>query len=437
MNQKHRLPARLLIASALLLLLPGCGPDVREEQQVKYPPLSNLQPIAGPTGYASNLDQRAELGRMLFFDKRLSTSQQTSCASCHNPEKGFSGKGDVGWRDVPGLVNSRYQSSLGWDGSSSSLEQQAEQHAADALVLNANAQIIEARLALIPEYRRQFQMLFHSAEPQADQVWQAIATFERSLVQSNTPFDRYIQGDRDALDKQQRAGMELFYEKANCIHCHNGPLGSDGNYHNLGLATVDLLRVSAEQQIAFRYRQRLKGLSGEAANTTRADLGRWYISHQETDKGAFRTPTLRELRHTAPYMHNGTLSTLEEVVEFYDRGGADPAGRTTAHQAYRSPLIKPLGLDAKEKAALVAFLNSMSGPLMRIKLPDLPKSSDPMVKKPVPVRQRSLREQLTPRLYLTDPDPEPREPPSRLPADAGSLYSPNRVLSRDKTNQGN
>ncbi len=455
-------PRRRLAGAFVLitLALGGCGPSPRDRQQASYPPLAPL-----PSSYAYRGDRLDQLGRMLFFDTRLSRGNQRACADCHDPARNLSGPGESSWRNAPPLLNIDRLRHFGWDGAGGDPQGFIAEHASDALTLDSEPALVEARLLAIPEYERLFRVAFGGQPPRAQDAWKAIATFLTSLDQPDTPLDAYLKGDRDALGKPAREGLELFSGKAGCIRCHNGALGSDGRFHNLGVPNIELWKAPAEEQIAFRYHQRRQGLSNREASTIRVDQGRWYQTRDARDQGAFRTPTLRGLRHTAPYMHNGAFASLEEVVEFYNRGGQAADGRLSEHRDQRSGMLEPLNLDQEEKQALVALLRawSASTPLSipRPTLPNQPRAverwdepQDSRQPRSQPRRDetpRSLRERLAPRSYLHIPyspepsTPERRQPPIEEPPGeeptlddpttappAGSLSPPNRVLSRDR-----
>jgi cytochrome c peroxidase len=443
----------------MLALLSGCMPSLPTQlgtQQASYPPLAAI-----PSSYAYRGDRLDELGRMLFFDSRLSRNRQRACSDCHDPTRNLSGPGEASWRDAPSLLNLEQRRQFGWDGAGQDLQGYIAEHASDALVLDAETAILEARLLALPEYQRLFRVSFGESRPTADATWRAIATFLTSLEQPRTPLDAYLQGDRDALSKEAQEGLELFNGEAGCISCHHGALGADGRLHNLAIPTVELWKVAAKEQIAFRYHQRRKGLSNAEASRMRADQGRWYVSRDERERGAFRTPSLRGLRHTAPYMHNGAFNSLQEVVEFYNRGGQSPDGRLSAHRDQRSQLLKPLNLDSEEKQALVALLQAWSAPSpLSVRRPSLPAERDsaPTTTPRQPQAPvKPLRERLAPRSYLripytpqaapgdevqpapppprpqpTAPNPVDRDSTPRLEGAAGSLNPPNRVLFRER-----
>lgn len=273
-------------------------------------------------------EARVDLGKQLFFDKRLSGDSSVSCASCHDPSRGWSdGKaaslgvgGQAGHRRSQTIVNATYQTFLFWDGRAGSLEEQALapiQNPSE-MAMPSLAEL-EARLNRIEGYRSQFRSAF-GTDATAETIGKALAAFQRTLLSGNAPYDRYKAGEADALSEAAVRGMNLFAHKAHCAACHSGPSFSDGAFHNIGVGS----------------------------NNKDVDVGREKISGLLGDRGSFRTPPLREAARTAPYMHDGSMKTLEEVIEYYDRGGN------------RNPQldeeIYPLKLTAQEKRDLVVFL---------------------------------------------------------------------------------
>jgi cytochrome c peroxidase len=288
----------------------------------------------------------AILGQKLFFDGRLSRTGTTACASCHRPAYAFadprrlsvSDSGNRGQRNAPSLINAGLLPTLMWDGRFRSLEQQAF---GPFLRGEMGITVEEAvyRLNSDPEYVHLFHLAFNR-HPTADGMARALAAYQRTLVSGATRFERFLRtNDARLLSSLERDGHIVFDSKAGCSSCHRlsqarpdpwdqGPLLlTDFRFHNLGIG----------------YR------SGRFT-----DPGRYGVTRAERDLGAFRTPSLRNVARTAPYMHDGSLETLEEVIEFYDRGGrANPN---------LSSLIRPLFLSEYEKAALVAFLRTLSDP---------------------------------------------------------------------------
>ena len=336
-----------------------------------------LAPLGPPPIPPDNpqTDAKIELGKMLFFDPRLGGDGSISCASCHVPSAGWGFPeplslgytGTVHWRNSQTIVNSAYYGSLFWAGSAKSLEDQAKKAAGGAVGGNGEADMMEARLAFVPEYRKRFREVFGDIWPRIGNAWMAIAAFERTLVQRDTPFDKHMQGDDKALTDQQKRGLKLFAGKAGCIQCHNGALVSDQKYHNIGVPSAKEWETDGIAQVTFRYELYAKGSTQEMYRKTKDDPGVYFRTKEANHKGKFRTPSLRYTKYTAPYMHNGALATLEDVVAFYNAGGG-----TNEFSATKSKLLKPLKLSKEEQGDLVAFLESMSGPEIEMEEPDLP-----------------------------------------------------------------
>jgi len=261
--------------------------------------------------------EKVALGRRLFFDKRLSRDGTLACASCHGPERAFSDgravapgiNGAEGTRNAPALINRGYGRSFFWDGSADSLERQVLQP-----ILNP----IELGLT-VPELERRTGM-------KVADVSAALASYVRTIRSGDSRFDRYAAGRTASLNALEKAGLEVFRGKGGCSACHFGSNFTDERFHNTGVAWRD---------------GRL------------ADEGRFAISDNPRDHGAFKTPTLREISRTAPYMHDGSLATLEDVVEFYSSGGRPNPNL--------DPEIRPRNLSEEEKRALIAFLKTLSG----------------------------------------------------------------------------
>lgn len=286
--------------------------------------------------------EKVALGKQLFFDPRLSGDNTMSCATCHPPEKAFGdglprAKGHDGKilsRNTPSLLNVGFYSAFLWDGRAKSLEEQALMpiHAPDEM--NQDLDELEKELNAVPGYVEQFQKVFGTGVTR-DGIAKSLAAFERTLVTRPSPFDRYLLGDKDALSSEAKRGLELFTRDADCVRCHRGPLLSDGKFYRLGLSSKD--------------------------------EGRSSVTGKKEDKGRFRTPSLRNILETGPYMHNGSRKTLSEVVEFYYRGvpphGADGLALD----------VKPLlALTFTEIPAVVAFLESLTGEAPDVSTPELP-----------------------------------------------------------------
>lgn len=283
-------------------------------------------------------DEKIELGKMLYFDPRLSGNNVQSCMSCHAPGAGYGDgmatfvgfEGFQGPRNSPTIINSGYYNENFWDGRAGSLEEQALGPIQSEVEMNQNLDELVEELNAVPGYVEKFNNVFNE-QISADNIAKAIAAFERTIVINDTAFDRYLQGDEDAISAEAKEGMKLFVGKAGCISCHAGPLLSDHNYHNLGMS---------------------------------GDDGRFAVTGNEEDKGKFRTSGLRGVAHTAPFMHDGSLETLKDVIKYYNQGGGEHGNK--------SVLMKPLNLTESEEDALVAFLDSLSGELPKVEKPELP-----------------------------------------------------------------
>ncbi|HUY92064.1 MAG TPA: cytochrome c peroxidase [Pirellulales bacterium] len=282
---------------------------------------------------------KAELGWLLYFDKRLSSDETVSCASCHAVEKAFTDgaafstgiNGQKGGRSAPTVINRAYSTLQFWDGRADSLEDQAKGPIANPIEMtvekDADAAYKDRIVALkaVPGYVKRFDAAFGTKDITIDRVAQAIATFERTVYSGNAPYDRYQNGDEKAMTASQVRGMNVFFNKVACDSCHLGFNFTDGSYENIGIGM----------------------------DKKDPDLGRFLVTRRDEDRGAFKTPTLREIEHTGPYMHDGRFKTLEEVVEHYDQGGIK--------NEYLDERMKPLKLTKQDKADLVAFMKALSG----------------------------------------------------------------------------
>jgi cytochrome c peroxidase len=276
--------------------------------------------------------EKVALGRQLFNDRKLSRDGSLACASCHDPRHAFADDRPVavgiggarGERNVPAIVNRAWGAAFFWDGRAPTLEQQALQPVLNPQELAMTPERVIA-LARSDAYRPRFRAVFNR-EPEIEDVARALASYVRTIVSGNSPYDRYMAGDRRTLAGGAIRGLALFNGKAACSVCHSGPTMTDERFHNTG--------------IAWRA-------------GTPTDQGRAAITHKAEDRGAFKTPTLREISRTAPYMHDGSFPTLNDVIDYYDRGGQRNSGL--------DPKLRPLGLSAEEKADLIAFLASLEG----------------------------------------------------------------------------
>ncbi|MGI9501979.1 MAG: cytochrome-c peroxidase [Geminicoccaceae bacterium] len=336
------------------------------------PPLGPLPEMKVPADQPFT-EARVELGKLLFFDPRLSGDGSISCADCHDPKLGWGDGGELSrgypgtahWRNSQTVMNSAFLDAWFWTSSSPTLEKQANSAITGALAGNLKPILAEERMKQTPRYVELFREVYGTA-PTYDGALSAIASYERTLVSDDSPFDHYMNGEEAALDEAQLRGMALFEGKANCVACHNGPLLTDQEHYNLGLPTNPAFEEDPQRQIAMRERMRSKEFSEDDFLHMDRDPGRYRATKDKADLGKFRTPPLRYTLYTLPYMHNGVFYTFEEVVDFYDQGGGeDPFGTKTEK-------LKPLSLTDDEKADLIAFLESMSGTEIVIPRPELP-----------------------------------------------------------------
>ena len=276
-------------------------------------------------------EAKFELGRTLFFDPILSGSKNLPCAGCHNPTLSW---GDGQPRGVgsaheklptrcPTLLSVAWVPKLGWSGQFPDLESVAMTPITSSKMMNLPENVMIERLSAIPAYVAAFNNAFHEIQIDRRQVQQALATYERSILPTSAPFDRWVDGERTAINKSAQRGFELFNGKANCAACHSGWAFTDSSFHDIG---------SAQNE----------------------DLGRGKLFPNSTTlRYAFKTPTLRDVARRGPYMHDGSVPTLSAVIDLYDRGGIDRPSRATE--------IYPLGLSDVEKADLIAFLETLTG----------------------------------------------------------------------------
>ncbi len=277
--------------------------------------------------------EKVELGRLLYFDVRISADNTVSCASCHSPEHGYTDgaavftgfHGQTGGRRAPTVLNRAYSLAQFWDGRASTLEEQAKGSIQNPIEIGTTHSDVVAKIGDISGYGPLFQKAFGSPEVTIDKMAKAIATFERTLLSGNSLYDHYKAGDKKALTSAQVRGMDVFINTAKCDQCHEGINFTSNSYANLGVG----------------------------ADKAEPDEGRFAVTHQKADWGAFKTPTLRDIARTAPYMHDGSLKTLENVVDFFDKGGLP--NRNLDEK------IKPLRLTDSQKKDLVEFLKCLSG----------------------------------------------------------------------------
>ena len=329
----------------LLLFFVACSVGLNQQAVgagKKKKPLESLPAMVPAPDDNPTTPAKVELGRQLFFDVRLSGNNQMSCASCHLPDKSFAdgqpqSQGHAGRklsRNTPSLLNVAFLPRYFWDGRVTSLEEQALGPIQSPAEMNQGLNELEVELRAIPGYVTQFSEVF-DAEITRVQIGQALAAFQRTLVSKPAPFDRFLAGEQDAISAAARRGMELFQGDAGCVRCHRGPLLSDGEFYRLGLAGED---------------------AGLAA-----------ITHKSADRGKFRTPPLRNVAQTGPYMHDGSMKSLNDVVTYYYRGVP-----TIGNDGMKLDVQPLIGQSFSEIPDIVAFLESLSGESPKIEAPHLP-----------------------------------------------------------------
>jgi cytochrome c peroxidase len=296
----------------------------------------DLKPVPYPADNPYTV-AKAELGKKLYFDPRLSGDGSVSCASCHNPAMGWSNglplgvgvKGQNGGRNSPTVINSAYNPQQFWDGRAASLEEQAKGPVGNPVEMGNSMPNATETLKGIPGYVQAFDAVFPGEGITQDNVAKAIATYERQIVSNPAPFDAFQHGDKAAMSESAQRGWDLFRGKAQCLSCHSGPTFSDGRYHDIGIDD--------------------------------GDVGRFAVTKKDKDRFKLKTPTLRDVALTAPYMHNGKDADLMAVVKFYNKGG-DRNGSE----------LKPLGLKDQDLQDLVAFMHALTGAPIVVTLPQLP-----------------------------------------------------------------
>ena len=331
---------RYLLLAAVLLA--GCsspahvaGTVVEIEAPLGLPPVP-IPPDNPPT------QESIALGKKLFFDAILSADDTVSCASCHDPKLAFTDgmptakgiKAQFGKRNTPTVLNAAYYPLLFLDGRAPSLEEQAGGPIANPLEMGQTHDVTVSKIAKIPQYKIAFEKVFGPGAVTIQKISMALASYERTVLSGDSPFDRYLyKNDQSAMNAAAIRGLKIFTDKkrGNCSTCHTigetYSLFSDGKFHNIG--------------------------AGMNANGEMTDLGRYEQTHIDADKGAFRTPGLRNVGLTAPYMHDGSVKTLKDVVDFYAGGGTS--------NPQLDPEIHELKLSGQDRADLVAFLESLTG----------------------------------------------------------------------------
>lgn len=288
------------------------------------------------------LKDKIELGKSLFFDTRLSGSGKISCATCHKPElnwtdgieKSEGHEGAKTTRNAPTIANSWFYKKLFWDGRARDLQDQAFAPIVSEVEMHSEMPEVMMKLRRIKGYRELFKKAFGTDDIDPDRMTEAIAVFEKTVVSGRSRFDEFLSGNKKALNNSELRGLHLFRTKARCFNCHNGPLFTDNQFHR--------------NNITFDF----------------VDVGLYKVTHDEADKRKFKTPSLRDVALTGPWMHNGQMKTLENIISRYSVAKYAPGEA--------SPLIKDLGLSGKEKKDLLAFLKAISAAPVPFEKPVLP-----------------------------------------------------------------
>lgn len=354
-----------LAVTALAVLVSTAAVDAQEA--MPFAPLPDPKEVNGT---------RAELGKMLFFDTRLSGDTGSACASCHDPGKGWGdgqalSTGYTGveyFRNSPGLFNVANRKYFMWDGrlDGADLGTVVRDMMTESHTMHMDSRLAQERLKQIPEYVEMFEAAY-GAEPYGGRMYGAIGEYLKTIRTVDAPFDAYLRGDESALSAAALRGLDLFAGKANCASCHSGAMLSDGDLHATGvpdhpelLGLAGARDTTALRQITMLRHYATLGVPNYM--NLREDVGNYVVTKDRADWGRFVTPSLWDVGQTAPYMHSGVFDTLAAVVEFYDAGGGsdNPAG------------LMPLGLSNAEKADLIAFLESLTGAAPDVTEPDLP-----------------------------------------------------------------
>jgi cytochrome c peroxidase len=335
--EMKRMPLAVLIWVGLLSGLPAS--QTASKLQVN----PALPPVAIPPDNPQS-EAKVALGRQLYFDPRLSADNTISCATCHAPQMAWANhnpvdigiQGRQGTRNSGTILDAAYMDFQFWDGRAKTLEEQALGPIHNPVEMGETLENVVRKLTAIEGYRTQFKAVFGS-EVTTDGIAKAIAAFERTVLSGPSPFDTFMAGDKRAMPEAAVRGLRIFNGKARCKTCHGGPMFSDQNFHNLGVGM----------------------------DRPQPDIGREAVTNDPKDRGRFKTPSLRNVALTWPYMHDGSLRTLEEVVAFYNRGGIP--------NPTLDIFVMPLELTQAEQKDLVAFLEALTGSLPKIDRPVLPK----------------------------------------------------------------
>jgi cytochrome c peroxidase len=309
-------------------------------------------------------DAKVKLGDMIFDEKRVSADNSIACNTCHSPRNGFTthteaarGVGDqIGKRNAPSILNSMFYKSMFWDGRAATLEEQATLPILNPVEMGQkDPKDVVAKLAAIPEFVEAFQKVF-GRPPNWEDMGKALAAFERTRLSTEAPFDRFLHGDEKALNASQRRGWALFTGNARCGTCHTYdpalPLFGDNRFHNTGVGAGKQDFNQLAKRAARSDEANKSEIDRLALETDDSELGRFLVTKKREDIGGFKTPFLRDVLLTGPYMHDGSLETLWDVVEFFNKGGE--------RNPFLDAEMKPLGLTASEVDDLVNFLGALT-----------------------------------------------------------------------------
>lgn len=362
MKSQHRKRFTQALGTAGLLAALGMAlVALPSTAQIKAPELAPM-PDVKPGNPAM-----IELGKYFFFDSRLSGDWGVSCASCHNPEKGW-GDGQAlstgypsmeYFRNAPTVLNAKYRQRFLWDGRLDGTDAGTlvRDMITETHTMNMDSRLMQERLQQVPEYDTLWKK-WRKDDINGMRVFNVIGEFIRSLETTNAPFDKFSKGDASAISAEAKSGYELFKGKAGCVSCHNGPIGSDGNLYNTGVPEHPDILKNPLRTITMLRHYSTSGVPNYM--NLRTDVGAYAITKKTKDIGKFQTAQLRDLKYTAPYMHNGVFNTLDDVVAFYNQGGG------------KGSVLKPLNLSAAEQKSLVAFLLTLSGDPVIVKDPGQP-----------------------------------------------------------------
>ncbi|MBW8688301.1 cytochrome-c peroxidase [Chitinophaga rhizophila] len=332
------------------------APDLDSATRAGFTDIGRLGKPVYPD-YNPYSKEKEVLGKTLFYDPRMSQSMQISCASCHDPELGW-GDGrrvsyghnrQTGKRNAMTLFNVGFYKRFFWDGRAATLEAQSVFPVQDKVEMAQTLAQMETNIKAVPAYAAMFKAAYGDDAVTVERIQYAIATFERSIVSNTSRFDKFVSGNSTILTDEEVQGLHLFRTKARCINCHNTPLFSDNQFHNDG--------------------QALYGSKME-------DFGHYHLTKKQEDIGAFRTPSLREVGQTGPWMHHGNFPTLRDVVEYYNLGNPSPIQKSVVVDETKrpipSPILRKLNLDKEELQSLEAFLKTLTTQVRKPAPPALP-----------------------------------------------------------------